>query len=136
MRDSLAKLYEDLDAEIARRGWTCRACGACCEFERSGQILFCTSIEADYLADGGDVPDGVSDQTCPFLVDDKCMRRDRRTICCRTFYCQMAGTGEMESLTEEYLKRLKRLHVTNRVEWKYARLAEHLNGRKPLLHKK
>ena len=65
MRDSLERLYQDLDADIARRGWTCRACGACCEFERSGQILFCTSIEADYLADGGDVPDDVSDQTLP-----------------------------------------------------------------------
>lgn len=131
LKDDLLILYRDLDAEIAARGWFCRACGDCCCFEESGQILYCSSVEAEYLAESGELPETIKEGVCPFLVDHHCSRRDHRTVCCRSYFCGLSGSGEMEELTERYLKRLKELHYRAGVLWEYHKLADHLKRRKP-----
>jgi len=130
--EELARLYADLDAEIAQRAWRCRACGACCHFAAHGHELFCTALEAEFLA-GDEAPDAFNHDVCPFLDDARCTRRDRRTLACRVYHCEASPTDAMSALSEAYLGRLKVLHERFGVRWRYAVLSEHFS-RRNILH--
>ncbi len=127
--EGLIEIYRDLDAEISQLTWTCRACATCCRFADLGHELYITTIEADHLVEGAEIPVAITPEVCPFLIDGKCSRRERRTICCRTYYCCVNGEGLMEALTERYLARLKELHLRLGIPWHYASLSTHLNER-------
>ncbi len=129
-KGGIGELYRDLDADIARRGWKCNACGKCCRFAELGHELYCTEIEAEYLSEASEMTEETLDETCPFLREGRCSRRERRTICCRTYFCAEAGKGDMEAVTEEFLRRLRILHDQKGMPWRYARLTEHLKRRK------
>lgn len=133
--ESLLDLFRELDAELASHGWSCRGCGACCRFAEFGHSLFISSLEADRLF-GDDVPDDAQEHVCVFLVDGHCSRRDRRSLGCRTFYCTESGKGEIESITERYVKRVKELHERSGIPWTYATVASHANRRKTRQGKK
>jgi len=131
--EALTRLYAWLDAEVARRGWTCRACGECCHFARHGHELFCSALEAAYLF-GDDASGEMTDPSvCPFLENERCTRRDRRTLSCRIYHCSASGGDEMSALSEEALSRLKRLHERLGLPWRYASLWRHHERRKVLL---
>ncbi|GAG33488.1 unnamed protein product [marine sediment metagenome] len=135
LADELARLYRELDAEIARLGWGCRACGECCCFQEHGHELLCSEVEAEYLVTGAQLPEVITDEVCPFLDDRRCTRRQRRTLACRTYFCDAAAEEKMTALTELWTDRLKRLHEHFDIGWKYARLSEHLNRRKTVREK-
>jgi hypothetical protein len=128
MQAELLRLYHDLDEELARLGWTCKACGECCRFSEHGQTLYCTGVEADYLL-GSETPKSATEELCAFLVNGTCSRRSRRTICCRTYYCSLVGAGAMEKVTERYLSRLKEIYDRAGQGWDYRSLAKHINDR-------
>ncbi|HUW55148.1 MAG TPA: hypothetical protein VMZ92_00785 [Planctomycetota bacterium] len=130
LADELAQLYRDLDAEMERSGRTCRACGDCCRFAKHGHCLFCSEVEAEFLVAGADVPEAVTDEVCAFLQDGRCTRHDRRTLGCRTYFCDAHGDARTAGQAEAWVGRLKTLHTRFGVAWKYARLSEHLNHRK------
>ena len=128
--DALRRFYRELEIEIDRLGWTCRACGDCCRFAEFGHGLFCSEIEADYLADGEAVPDVIPDDVCVFLQDGRCARRDRRALGCRTYFCESTGAVEPAALSEQWVRRLKDLHERLGIAWRYTPLSEHLRRRK------
>ena len=132
LMDELAGLYRELDAEIEGLGWTCRACGDCCHFAGHGHELFCSEPEAEYLVADGELPDLVTHEVCPFVDEGLCTRRQRRTLACRTYFCDAAPEDEITALTELWTHRLKRLHERFGVAWNYARLWDHLIRRKAL----
>lgn len=128
----LGQLYRELDGEIADRRWRCRTCGECCRFARHGQELFCSAPEVEFLMAGSDLSDVVADEACAFLQEARCTRYDRRTLGCRTYFCEAAGGDEMSELSERYVARLKRLHRRFGLAWRYERLSAHLAHRKAL----
>ena len=130
LADELARLYRDLDAETERLGWTCRGCGDCCRFALHGSCLFCSEVEAEFLAAGADVPMVVTDEVCAFLEDGRCTRRDRRALGCRTYFCETPAGPEPAAILEHWVTRLKALHTRFGVAWNYAPLSRHLNSRK------
>ena len=127
----LVRLYDALQGELDRGvARTCRACGECCHFAQHGHELYCSDIEAAYLLAGDDPPDVIRDEVCPFLQEGRCSRYERRTLACRTYFCEGDSDGLAGSLTERYVTRLKALHERWGSPWRYARLSEHLRGRK------
>ena len=130
----LTRLYRELDREIAGRAWRCRACGECCHFARHGHDLFCSAVEAEWLAGSDELPPVAQDDVCIFLDSGRCTRRKRRTLGCRTYFCE-APPEEMTVLAESYLARLKSLHKRLEVPWRYDRLSAHL-ARRNTLHRK
>jgi len=128
----LRRLYRELDEETARRGWRCRACGECCHFARHGHELFCSQVEAEYLAAGDELADETGDEVCMFLENSRCTRHERRTLGCRTYFCDAARAQEMSALAEFYLARLKSLHDRWGRPWRYERLSAQLARRKAL----
>ena len=130
--DALERLYRQLEAEIERRGWCCRACGECCQFAEHGHELLCSELEAEYLFADAQLPEVITDEVCPFLDEGHCTRRQRRTLACRTYFCEPATGERMTAFTELWTDRLKRLHEHFDIAWNYARLSEHMNRRKAL----
>jgi len=132
---ALERLYAEVDDALKHRGWTCRACGACCRFVEYGHELFCSQLEADYLV-GDDAPAGaIVAGVCAFLDAGRCTRRDRRTLACRIHHCETASEGEMQAVSEAFIARLKDLHTRFGMPWRYARLSTHLVDCKCLSHK-
>ncbi|HUV38310.1 MAG TPA: hypothetical protein VMY39_01790 [Planctomycetota bacterium] len=135
LAEELAHIYADLDAEIARRGWQCRSCGACCDFGKYGHMLYCSELEAEYLI-GDRLPSGSCDDgVCPFLEDGRCTRRAQRAIGCRVYQCEGADRETLSQLSEEYVGRLKALHDRFGLTWQYRWVAEHVLRRKALSDK-
>lgn len=126
----LARFYRELDEEVKRLGMDCRACGRCCHFAQHGHELFCSQLEAEYLAADRELPELVGDDVCPFLDEIRCTRRATRTLACRTYFCDAAGNAQTHALTEVFIRRLKALHSRFGLPWRYAPLSVHLNRRK------
>ena len=133
--DELARLYADLDDEMSELGWQCRRCSDCCRFAEFGHELFCSALEAELLAGTPGVDAEVADEVCPFLAGVGCTRHERRTISCRTFFCDASDDSRMSEVTERFVTRLKALHERFGVAWDYARLTDHLKRRKLLQDK-
>ena len=128
----LVRLYEALQDELDRgAGQTCRACGECCHFGEQIHQLYCSDIEAAYLLAGEEPPEVIRDEVCPFLREGRCSRYERRTLACRTYFCDGDSKELTRALTERYVRRLKALHEQWGRPWRYARLAEHLRAPKP-----
>jgi Fe-S-cluster containining protein len=130
----LTRLYRALDKEIAALGWRCRACGECCRFARHGHQLFCSQVEAEWLAGPAELSVKTDDDVCMFLDGARCTRRRRRTLGCRTYFCQ-APSEQMSTLAETCLARLKSLHERLGMPWRYDRLSSHLARRNTMRHK-
>ena len=132
MLKRLRKLYDEVDAEVASSGWSCRACGKCCRFAEFGHYLFCSEVEAEYLLSGVEIAADVDASVCPFLKDGACTRRRERTLGCRTYFCEKSIQDRMMNLSERYVGLLKELHRQVGAEWRYRPLRDHVKGLKSL----
>jgi hypothetical protein len=122
------ELYAEVDAAVAAAGPVCVASGRCCRFKEYGHTLFISNLEADVLlaaAPSYDKP--VSSDFCPFQKGNLCTAREPRPLGCRIYYCDPAYQETGSRLSEEYLRRLKRLADEHGVEWRYAPLHSFLN---------
>jgi Fe-S-cluster containining protein len=118
--DEVEEIYARLDAELAERGYACRACGSCCDLVGNGFRLYLSSLELGLILDreGLDhLPPGQGGG-CGFLDGALCRIHGRRPLGCRTFFCG-AEPGPLSELHERYLKALKRLAERYGVEWDY-----------------
>lgn len=129
-RGALRVIYDELDAEVARRGPTCWLSGRCCRFAEAGHTLFVSAPEAALLvADAPPPPRPLDDgATCPWQDDHgRCTAREARPLGCRVYYCDPAyGDRAAAELSEEFLGRLKRLADQLGLPWDYAPLHRHL----------
>ena len=129
LRRRVLELYAEVDAAVAAAGPVCVASGRCCRFKEYGHTLFISNLEADVLlasAPRYDAP--VSSDFCPFQKDNLCTAREPRPLGCRVYYCDPAYQETATRVSEEYLRRLKRLADEHGVEWRYAPLHFFLNN--------
>lgn len=112
--------YDRLQERIAAHHPVCRRRGDCCRFDAFDHRLYVTPAElAFFLAVADSKPAGDREAAeCPFLIDGLCGARFARPVGCRVFFCESAGQGWQEDLTESILVELRNLH--ERFELPYA----------------
>jgi len=127
----VADLYAWIDREAVQAGGWCANCGECCDFEGSGHRLFVTTLEAFYFREGmrsaglRERPAGER-RRCPYRNGRGCLARAFRPSGCRIFHCRGLDTDLQSELTEEVLRRLRRLHEQWSAVYYYADLLEWL----------
>jgi len=128
MQRQVLDMYREVDAAVAAAGPICVASGKCCRFKEYGHTLFLSNPEADILlSNAPPYEQPVSADFCPFQKENLCTAREPRPLACRIFFCDPNYQETAQSLTEEYLHRLKDLARENDIEWRYAPLHQFLN---------
>ena len=128
LRRRVLELYREVDAAVAAAGPVCVASGRCCRFKEYGHVLFLSNLEADVLLEAAPAYEKpVSPDFCPFQKDRLCTAREPRPLGCRVYYCDPAYQETGSRISEEYLRRLKRLADEHGVGWRYAPLHDFLN---------
>ena len=123
----LRSLYAALDAEVAARKPTCWLSGKCCKFDSYGHRLYVTGLEIAWLANLLDASGRarLADSPlpgldgCPFQVNGLCSVHAIRPIGCRVYFCDPAARGWQNEVYEAFLGRLKGLHETYLLEYRY-----------------
>jgi hypothetical protein len=129
LRRQVLELYREVDADVAAAGPVCVASGRCCRFKEYGHTLFISNLEADVLLAAAPPYDRpVSADCCPFQKGNLCTAREPRPLGCRVYYCDPTYQDTGTRISEEYLRRLKRLADEHGVEWHYAPLHHFLNA--------
>jgi hypothetical protein len=128
LRRRVLELYREADAAVAAAGPVCVASGRCCRFKEYGHTLFVSNLEADVLLASAPPYDRpASADFCPFQKGNLCTAREPRPLGCRVYYCDPAYQETGGRISEEYLRRLKRLADEHGVGWRYAPLHYFLN---------
>jgi hypothetical protein len=128
-REGLRRLYEDLDAAVARLGPVCLLSGRCCRFGEYGHTLFLSAPEAALLLAEAPPPSRPLDDgsTCPWQDSQgRCTAREARPLGCRVYYCDPAYQAHAPLLSEQFITRLKQLADAHERPWDYAPLHRHL----------
>lgn len=126
----LESIYSDAAADIARRGPACWASGRCCNFGKSGHRLYTTGLEAAYTVvhlnasnptlSANALAESLSRGGCPFQVNNLCGVHAIKPLSCRLYFCDRSAQAWQHELSERLLERLKRLHDTHQVPYRYA----------------
>lgn len=114
--------YQRLASQIDGHRPVCRNRGACCRFGEFGHRLYVTAVELAYFA--GTVgreraaPEAAS--ACPYQIEGLCDVRESRPMGCRVFFCESAGQGWQEDLTESALGELRTIHEQFDIPYAYS----------------
>jgi hypothetical protein len=110
--ESVRGFYAALEDRISEHHPLCRNRGICCRFGEFGHRLYVTPVELAYfigtLARQRKAETGAA--ACPYQVDGLCEPRSSRPMGCRIFFCESAGQGGQENLSEVGLQALRTLH--------------------------
>jgi hypothetical protein len=130
-RQAVLRLYGEVDREVAAAGPVCVASGRCCRFKEYGHTLFVSALEADVLLAAAPPYDAaaVTADFCPFQRGNLCTAREPRPLGCRVYYCDPNYQETGQRISEEYLRRLKRLADEQGLPWRYAPLHVFLRER-------
>jgi Fe-S-cluster containining protein len=108
---------------------SCHACGKCCDFEAYGHRLYVSTPEIIYLESriGRENMPPMQSSACPWRRQDKCTIHQHRFAGCRIFFCK--GDPQKQSeISEEAIKRLKKICDDFSLTYRYAQLQIHLPG--------
>lgn len=120
LRDGLLAILDDVDAAVREAAPVCDLSGRCCRFREYGHTLFISRPEAELLLQQG-IPAGaaIDESGCPFQQGVMCTARERRPLGCRVYFCDPLYAGRGETISEEFIGRLKDLHRVEHVSWEY-----------------
>ena len=127
VRNEITNLYEALDAQLRILEATCRACGDCCDLNRFGHELWLSNLELAYLLDSAKPGSTPADGVCPYRLDGKCTARVGRALGCRVFHCNL-DAASMESITEAYLEKMKKIATAHGIDIEYGELMSSLSN--------
>ncbi len=118
---ALHDLYAQLDAAVADRAPTCWSSGKCCSFDAYGHRLYVTALEIAWMLPSVPLPPTLPPLTgpCVFQVDRLCSVHRLRPLGCRVFFCQQGTQDWQRELYEDFLRRLRDLHESHRLEYRY-----------------
>lgn len=121
-RSAMTRFYERLEARIATHHPVCRNRGLCCRFDDFGHKLYVTPAELAFFLGTVEATKAVADEAdaCPYQMNGLCGARAARPMACRIFFCESAGQGWQEDLTESALAELRRLHARFGLPYVYA----------------
>lgn len=130
----LEAIYADVAREIAARGPACWASGRCCNFAKTGHLLYVTGLEAMYTLSRRDTPPAsvatsalslpqIDNATqrgdCPFLSANACGVHAIKPLGCRVYFCDRSAQAWQQDLSERGLERIKRLHDEHAIAYRY-----------------
>ena len=127
-------LYADLAAEITARGPVCWASGRCCNFARTGHLLYATGLETALTLARLDpappashpalTPNSLTDARlsggCPFQSSNLCGVHAIRPLGCRIYFCDRSAQSWQGDLYESAMSRLRSLHDDRAIPYRYA----------------
>ncbi len=135
VRGDLERVYAAAAAEIAARGPACWASGRCCNFEKTGHLLYVTGLEAAYTVRmRGD--EGKQEQpgsrpgihslhvlgtggACPFQEGHLCGVHEIKPLGCRVYFCDRSAQGWQQELSERLLGEIRAIHERHGIEYRY-----------------
>lgn len=130
----LEQIYAATADEIARRGPACWASGRCCNFERTGHLLYVTGLEAAYTVArlprplaAGAVDAARESGNCPLQSGHLCGVHTIRPLGCRVYFCDRSAQEWQQALYERQLAKTRELHDRRAVEYRYAEWRELLD---------
>jgi hypothetical protein len=126
VRNEIKNLYETLDAQLFNLEATCHACGDCCDLPRFGHELWLSNLELAYLLDSQEPEPCSIVGVCPYRLEGKCSARVGRALGCRVFHCDLDATS-MESITEAYLEKMKKIATAHGLTIEYGELISSLS---------
>jgi len=118
----LRQLYAAVDADLARRSYECKACGACCDFAKTGHRLHLSTGELALLTEQPPPAAGTPSDRCPYQSGSTCTAHSRRALGCRVFFCDPASRDWSRQTYEAYHHHLRRLHEEHRLPYLYLEL--------------
>ena len=119
LRNAIAAVYRDADAEVSTLGAACWARGDCCDFLRADHRLYASGLETAYARETPAGPRNPQETLCPFWIDRRCTARERRPLGCRTYFCDPRYREPLEAMHERHLRRLRQLSEAHGFPWSY-----------------
>lgn len=128
---ALEEIYAETSRRIAERGPACWASGRCCNFVKTGHLLYVTGIEAAYTLSrlSQHRPEALTlpqidaaraDGGCPFQVRNLCGVHPIRPLGCRVYFCDRSATSWQQELYEAEIGSIRDLHERFEVTYRYA----------------
>ena len=117
----LRELYRQADRAVAEARLTCLGGGGCCRFDLFGHRLYVTAPELALLT-AEPPPKRPQPMRCCYQIGPECRAYARRPLGCRTFFCRSAGSDVAERVHEDLHGRLRRLHQTHCIPYRYAEM--------------
>ena len=123
----LEQVYDQADKQIAKLAPSCRACGECCKFPQAGHRLYLTGMELAYLT----IQEPASAEQaeiglCPYQRGQQCTARKRRSLGCRTYFCDKHLSASLQSVHELGHEQVRDLHDKWGIDYLYAELTSSL----------
>jgi len=124
----LEAVYAGVRADIESRSPVCWASGRCCNFDKTGHLLYVTGLEAAYtltrlasdeMISSADVAAAREAGGCPFQKLNLCGVHTIKPLGCRTFFCDRSSTEWQHALTERSLDQIKLLHERFSLPYRY-----------------
>jgi hypothetical protein len=117
----LRELYSRLSAALEPYRRHCAARGLCCNFVKTGHMLYLTDLESALMSRCGLEP--VEEQavqgSCPYLRGTECGAREHRGLGCRMYYCDTTYETERNAVYETYLKEIRAIEARHGIEHFY-----------------
>lgn len=125
--EALDAIYDDTAARISERAPACWASGRCCNFERTGHLLYVTGLEAAATMSRAQrersSPLALAPATpgaCPFQEGNLCGVHAVRPLGCRVYFCDRAAQSWQHDLSEAMQERIRALHDRLGAPYRYA----------------
>jgi hypothetical protein len=121
----LERIYALVTAEVEQRGPVCWASGRCCNFKKTGHLLYVTGLEAAFTLvrhgnPGQDrLTESVGSGGCPFQVMNLCGAHADKPLGCRVYFCDRTAQEWQNEVYERMLGLLREVHGRHNVEYRY-----------------
>jgi Fe-S-cluster containining protein len=129
----LEGVYGRLAQEVATRGPACWASGRCCNFAKTGHLLYVTGLEAAYTlarltsaqrgvltgAESGDALASGRD-ACVFQSGNLCGVHAVRPMGCRMYFCDRGAQQWQHEMYEVFQGEIRGIHEAHDVPYVYA----------------
>ncbi|MEM9064810.1 MAG: YkgJ family cysteine cluster protein [Planctomycetota bacterium] len=122
---SLEAIYCMIADQVEARGPACWASGRCCNFKKTGHLLYVTGLEAAWTVSRSRSPsvDEIAEAHalggCPFQDRNLCGVHPHRPLGCRVYFCDRSAQRWQHALTERTLDALRRLHERRSLPYAY-----------------
>lgn len=125
-QSTIARLHEEIAAEVRVQRPLCVSSGRCCGFEAHGHRLYLTGIETAWTwsrlarrPSATEVDAALAAGTCPFLSGG-CSVHAVRPPGCRIYFCDRDAAGWQSALAERCHLEIRSLHDRLDIPYRYA----------------
>jgi Fe-S-cluster containining protein len=121
-------IMQAVEEKVSSQGGICKNSGNCCNFDTFGHKLYISTLEMLYFVRQLQNDQNITTLpkmpppkagSCSFMIDKLCTARHGRPSGCRIFFCSGATDKSQNTLTENTLAQIKKLHEKYYVPYHY-----------------